>query len=999
VTNHVTPEQGVASDKGVEIMAAILASVPDGRALHDAYAHDLATWRESDAGQEIIEAFDQQADYDPMQVRDLVAGRFADESQDPFIALRQLVNGDLLALAEELNDVATESEDEIEPVPTRKLRASSDAGVDPRGDPADEEPGTSDTAMSSAAAAAELDQMAKSDSTALEEANASAARTVASLISKKHENSESLLGVGRADAEENLGGAVPRLSPPGGNSAPAEAVDGAESSAPSISPVIKMTTYDDKPQGVVPVWRPKPEDVRGFDEQTDIGAWTEGGVPAVEAPDATGAVPSPSFEVTNRPFALIPELAADLVAAEGRGAFNPTLTVGDRPFYEWSFPSLSDQYFFSSAENFDARFSGPRDGDGGPAPLPPCPGLPAVCEQGPPLTPEEKEVYAGTPWRLALLGAKDEWAGESWGQPPPLLATYATPSQYRAFGLRMGLATKFRVGTTPERVVQSSPLLWQHCLGSFVLLEDSLAHIPAKAASYFWRDGNGACIGTGIKKVQFMLLVRILMLQTTLCPTENLQTWSTTSSEPDYAEQAVKLEWLQWLVENVLASPRSNVVAHFGTYDGNEPGWAQQVHDATRSFTERWYPNTSPELPDVATCVRLADLLPYTHSVNLSEERSSFGVPSVLYGGDCFRIKSGTIPTTFPGSGENITFPLPHLSKDGKYAWTETSLWHPHNLDKSDYAAKSQWNKPYLSTFDVWQIGRSANSDYPLKDAASSRPFRDGGRWIAIVQDPKVVQHKKTEAGLHGATKFKILKPPSKEEWPSIFDTGRLYARACRATRKTLPDWVEAVRLDPSLLVGPQTWQADIDFRRATQGVKTSAAAKAKAVRGRSSETERASTRSRSPGAAGAGERTPSPPQPPSDPGPSLPPADPVVIAQRYKTAESKQADAWADHEFTEPWHVTPSEASIGIPESAADPWVDTVDEGPAPWVDTVGEGPAPASRASSDASWQMPRPKKRAASSLASAGGTSLTSSKSSRVSNALSALSGFMRKPPPSV
>ena len=117
-------------------------------------------------------------------------------------------------------------------------------------------------------------------------------------------------------------------------------------------------------------------------------------------------------------------------------------------------------------------------------------------------------------------------------------------------------------------------------------------------------------------------------------------------------------------------------------------------------------------------------LLPYTHSVAQSEERSSFGAPSIMYGSDCFRIKSGQVPTTFPGSGEHITFPLPHLSKNGDYAWTETALWHPHNVDKSDYAAKSQWHRPYLSTLEVWQMGRSANGPYPLKDVSSSRPFR-----------------------------------------------------------------------------------------------------------------------------------------------------------------------------------------------------------------------------------------------------------------------------------
>jgi hypothetical protein len=181
---YVTPAQGVMSDKGVEILAAILASVPDGRALHDAYAHDLRTWRESEAGQEIIVAFDAANDYDPLQVRDLVAGRFEDESQDPFVALKNLVNGDLIALAEDLNDFS-ESDEELEPAAIRKIPGSSDAGVDPTVDAADEEPKTSGGTMSSEAAAAELDEMAKSDPAALEAANDSAAKAVASLNLKK----------------------------------------------------------------------------------------------------------------------------------------------------------------------------------------------------------------------------------------------------------------------------------------------------------------------------------------------------------------------------------------------------------------------------------------------------------------------------------------------------------------------------------------------------------------------------------------------------------------------------------------------------------------------------------------------------------------------------------------------------------------------------------------------------------------------------------------------
>ena len=145
-----------------------------------------------------------------------------------------MVNGDLIALAEDLNDFE-ESDEELEPVAIRRIPGSSDAGVDPRVDAAEEEPKTSDATMSSEAAAAELDEMAKSDPAALEAANDSAAKAVASLNLKKHENSETILWDtvgGRADAGENSGGADPRVSAPGGPSKTADAHDGAESSAP-----------------------------------------------------------------------------------------------------------------------------------------------------------------------------------------------------------------------------------------------------------------------------------------------------------------------------------------------------------------------------------------------------------------------------------------------------------------------------------------------------------------------------------------------------------------------------------------------------------------------------------------------------------------------------------------------------------------------------------------------------------------------------------------------
>ena len=55
IAPFTTPADGVVSRKGREVLTAILAAVPSGLALHEAYKHHLDVWRESDEGKEVIE--------------------------------------------------------------------------------------------------------------------------------------------------------------------------------------------------------------------------------------------------------------------------------------------------------------------------------------------------------------------------------------------------------------------------------------------------------------------------------------------------------------------------------------------------------------------------------------------------------------------------------------------------------------------------------------------------------------------------------------------------------------------------------------------------------------------------------------------------------------------------------------------------------------------------------------------------------------------------------
>ena len=118
------------------------------------------------------------------------------------------------------------------------------------------------------------------------------------------------------------------------------------------------------------------------------------------------------------------------------------------------------------------------------------------------------------------------------------------------------------------------------------------------------------------------------MLQVFLCPFESMQTWTTDSVDPDYPGQDRKLRHASWLFDNILTAPKNLLATHLRAWDGNDESYASQVVNATVVFVEKWFPAASPGVPDVQTCVRMNDELPFTHAVTASEERTAFGFSS-----------------------------------------------------------------------------------------------------------------------------------------------------------------------------------------------------------------------------------------------------------------------------------------------------------------------------------------------------------------------------------
>ena len=152
---------------------------------------------------------------------------------------------------------------------------------------------------------------------------------------------------------------------------------------------------------------------------------------------------------------------------------------------------------------------------------------------------------------------------------------------------------------------------------------------------------------------------------------------------------------LEWLNENILTSSKAALAAHLGSYNGDEELWASRVIEATRIFINLWYPIGSPQVPDLDDCIRLAEELPWTHSVTAQEESTAFGLASNKYSADIFKILSGKVPVPFPGSGPTFVFVLPYLTADGTRAYTRTPEFHPHGVrdSKLDMAEITIWKR------------------------------------------------------------------------------------------------------------------------------------------------------------------------------------------------------------------------------------------------------------------------------------------------------------------
>ena len=308
-----------------------------------------------------------------------------------------------------------------------------------------------------------------------------------------------------------------------------------------------------------------------------------------------------------------------------------------------------------------------------------------------------------------------------------------------------------------------------------------------------------------------------------------------------------------------------------------------------------------------------------------------------------------------------------------------------------DEAAASISGVEFLSTADQWNIGRIPNTCFPPKDQAAhsvASPFRDGGIWANSIESPKIVHNRNSLRG-HLSEKQKELKnkvelkPVQKEQWSEILYTGILYREATRVTRRTLPLWLEKIRLNPGLLVGPQTAKED-----AQQWQHQDAVQKAKfAEQSGSSATASASAvgarQSRSPTAAGP--RSPSSPSPTSQTTVgdiSHVSRKPVVMSITLQQKEAKSGDPLGM------WGDTDSAAGLEVDQASATVWSLDLNTG----VNTEAKSKS-ASRASSESEWEV-LPKKR---NRSKAGSAASCSSKASRVSSLMESVSGLRKRQSP--
>ena len=176
------------------------------------------------------------------------------------------------------------------------------------------------------------------------------------------------------------------------------------------------------------------------------------------------------------------------------------------------------------------------------------------------------------------------------------------------------------------------------------------------------------------------------------------------------------MEHHRWLNDNLHTAAGGELIAHLGEYSGDDQLFADRIVEATQTFVSLWYPQGSRPVPRVAECIRLTDVLPFTHSVHSSEESTAFGLASSRYSMDLWRICNNSIPTVFPGSGNLFSFVLPCLNKSGTKAFTRTPRFHPHESEKVDLVKETIWEREHFSTADQWNIGRVPDTSFPSKE-------------------------------------------------------------------------------------------------------------------------------------------------------------------------------------------------------------------------------------------------------------------------------------------
>ena len=246
----------------------------------------------------------------------------------------------------------------------------------------------------------------------------------------------------------------------------------------------------------------------------------------------------------------MPEFITAPLSVEGQNVLRPDASTGGAHFESWVAKTMCsgleaersatlEHLFLSSAGNFDTLFKGPKKAKGVVSPLPPPPERPGVEPSGPPLSDLETSTKGTAPWRLWRVGAPDAWARKQWGQAPPDIREYATPAQCNAWRLRMGLETAYTQGSTPTRLFQASPLLWDHSFGCVDLFEDAMLTCPGQ--QLFARDGDGFSYGSPLKKVQWILSIHLTQVQIMLYPDENMNDFPAAEGSISYPGQDLKL--------------------------------------------------------------------------------------------------------------------------------------------------------------------------------------------------------------------------------------------------------------------------------------------------------------------------------------------------------------------------------------------------------------------------------------------------------------------------